>query len=304
MRRTFIRALIESANHNESVTLLTGDLGFRVVEEFENLHPRRFLNCGVAEQSMMSIAAGLAFAGRKVFAYSIVNFATFRALEQIRNDICYHELPVCVVAVGAGTMYGTLGYSHHGLEDLAVMRALPGVRIYCPADSLEVEASVAEILGNSGPSYLRLGREPERSVHSDAIDISSGVLEVRTGRDLTVLVTGSLVSTAVRAAEQLSREGLGIQVLSVPVIEPLAVERILALSESDRFVTVEDHVVAGGLGTALLEGLAGIGVQRRVVCLGYPRDRLKTNGSQDYLLKAAGLDFGGMVQRFRDTCAA
>ena len=158
MRDAFLRSLITLAETDDRVALLTGDLGFGVVEKFGTKFPDRFWNCGVAEQSMIGIAAGLAKSGMRPFVYSIANFPTFRCLEQIRNDICYHNLPVTIVSVGAGLGYGTLGYTHHGIEDIAALRSLPNISIYSPSDPIDVANVVTRISQNPAPTYLRLGK--------------------------------------------------------------------------------------------------------------------------------------------------
>ena len=152
--------------------------GFGVVADFGETYPRQFLNCGVAEQSMVGIAAGMASAGRRPFVYSIANFPTLRPLEQIRNDVCYHGLGVTIVSVGAGLAYGSLGYTHHAVEDISILRSLPGMRVYSPADAFECRAAVDEILATPGPAYLRLGKNKEPLMHDGA----AGPVERRADR--------------------------------------------------------------------------------------------------------------------------
>lgn len=289
MRDAFIARLTEHAHTDESIMLLTGDLGFNVVEGFRDAFPLQFLNCGVAEQAMMSIAAGLASTRKRVFAYSIVNFATFRCLEQIRNDIAYHGYDVCVVAVGGGAMYGTLGYSHHGIEDVAVMRPLPGMRVYSPADTLEVASCVDEILRIGGPSYLRLGRHPGATPHADLPDISTGLIEISHGADVSLLVTGPLLPTALEATATAEAQGRSVQVLSVPRISPIDDSALLKLIGERRIVTLEEHSTIGGLGSAVLESLARSRQPRDVTMLGYPTGGFTVSGSHTYLNASAGL---------------
>lgn len=295
MRRAFIDRLIHRSEQDESILLLTGDLGFSVVEPFEVTYPDRFVNCGVAEQSMASIAAGLAYSGHRVFTYSIANFATFRCLEQIRNDIAYHNLPVCIVAVGAGASYGTLGYSHHALEDVAVMRAVPGIRIYTPADSMETAVCVDEILSSAAPAYLRLGRDPESQIHAIEPDISSGFVELSTGTDVTLLVSGPLIAEALAAAKATAKLGIKIQVVSVPRLRPLETLGLRALAAGRPIATLEEHSVSGGLGSEVLEALAAVGDRRAVMRLGYPTGPLVVSGRHSYVKEAVGLSGPGVV---------
>src|SRR2546427_13117639 len=165
MRAAFFRTVLALAERDERVMLVVGDLGFGVVEPFASRFPARFLNVGVAEQNMTGIAAGLALSGKIVFTYSIANFATLRCLEQIRNDVCYHNANVKVVAVGGGLAYGALGSTHHATEDLAILRALPGLVVIAPGDPVEAELATHAVVEYQGPCYLRLGKAGEPIVH-------------------------------------------------------------------------------------------------------------------------------------------
>ena len=277
---------------------MTGDLGFNVIDIFRDRFPERFTNCGVAEQSMMTMAAAIASEGYTVFAYSISNFATFRCIEQIRNDIAYHGRSVCIVAVGAGTSYGTLGYSHYGLQDVAVMRAIPGMRIYAPGTPEELEYALDNILSHQGPSYLRLGRyldfePPVANVNS--------VYEVRAGSKITVLASGTLLNNSLLASALC--EGSSVQVLSAPLVSPLNIQEIVKLTNGRPIVTVEEHSVSGGLGSILLESLAELNAPRNVHVLGFPHSSEMLIGSHDYTLTNAGLNvenIASSLQRFID----
>ena len=170
MRTAFIRALEEVAAEDDHVMLVVGDLGFGVVEAFAERFPDRYVNAGVAEQNMTGIAAGMALSGRVVFTYSIANFPTLRCLEQVRNDVCYHNADVKIVAVGGGFVYGSLGMSHHATEDLAIMRALPNMTVIAPGDPVEAAAATRAVVNRPGPCYLRLGRAGEPIVHGSDIE--------------------------------------------------------------------------------------------------------------------------------------
>lgn len=258
MRTTFIKTLIEQARLRPDLFLVVGDLGYSVVEPFAEEFPDRFLNAGVAEQNMTGVAAGLASEGYHVFTYSIANFPTTRCLEQIRNDVCYHGLPVTVVAVGGGLAYGSLGYSHHAVQDYAIMRCLPGMRVVAPGDPLETESCVNWICNDRGPTYLRLGKAGEPIYHREAAPIEAGRpnridQKQRPGGNL-ILTTGAALGVAMAAAEELADMGLSWEVASLPVWSEGDKETILReISGFDRIISAEDHLVAGGFGSYLRE---------------------------------------------------
>ena len=190
MRTAFINELVIQAETDSSLFLVVGDLGYSVVEPFANQFPDRFLNAGVAEQNMTTVAAGLASEGYHVFTYSIANFSTLRCLEQIRNDICYHNLSVTVVAVGGGVAYGNLGYSHHAVQDIAALRSMPNMTVLSPADPGEAAGCVRYAIDKRRPSYLRLGKAGEKILHPTQL-ISNGPILVREGTaDLAIAATG------------------------------------------------------------------------------------------------------------------
>jgi len=190
MRTAFIETLCELAEQDERIWLLTGDLGYSVLEQFAERFPDRFVNVGVAEQNMTGVAAGLALCGKIVFTYSIANFPTLRCLEQIRNDVCHHNLNVKIVAVGGGLAYGAQGYTHHAIEDLAVMLALPNMTVIAPGDSVEVRLATRAIVDWPGPCYLRLGRAGERIVHQTEPEFQIGkAIVLQQGSDVTLIST-------------------------------------------------------------------------------------------------------------------
>src|SRR5437667_1620165 len=174
MRSAFFDTLVRLAEDDERITLVVGDLGFGVIEPFARRFPDRFLNAGVAEQNLTGIAAGMALSGKIVFTYSIANFPTLRCLEQIRNDVCYHEANVKIVAVGGGFAYGALGMTHHATEDLAIMRTLPGMVVVAPGDPVEAELATRAVVRDSRPCYLSLGRAGEPTVHPRGVSFQLG----------------------------------------------------------------------------------------------------------------------------------
>src|SRR5439155_3322307 len=202
MREAFFSTLEEIAAIDRRVCLVVGDLGFGVVERFARRFPDRFVNVGVAEQNMTAIATGLALNGKVVFTYSIGNFATLRCLEQIRNDICYHNANVKIVAVGGGVAYGNLGYTHHAIEDIAIMRTLPNITVVAPGDPVEADLATRAIVAREGPCYLRLGKAGEPIVHSAEPAFELGkALVMRPGKGVTLISTGGMLKTTCEAAE-------------------------------------------------------------------------------------------------------
>ena len=256
MRTAFIEQLIVEARSNSHIFLVVGDLGFSVVEPFAKEFPDRFLNAGVAEQNMTGVAAGLASEGYQVFTYSIANFPTLRCLEQIRNDVCCHRLPVTVVAVGGGLAYGNLGYSHHAVQDLAIMRTLPHINILAPADPGETRECVNWLADHPGPSYLRIGKAGERQLHNVS-GIDRGPLLVRPAPDARIALVscGGILDEALAAADRLASEGLQLTVFSIPWLKPLDTNRLEVLKDYDALIAVEEHVPEGGLASALRENL-------------------------------------------------
>jgi len=280
MRTAFIQELIIQARKNPNIFLVVGDLGFSVVEPFAKEFPDRFLNAGVAEQNMTGVSAGLASEGFHVFTYSIANFPTLRCLEQIRNDVCYHNLPVTVVSVGAGMAYGNLGYSHHAVQDLAIMRTLPNVTVLSPSDPGETRECVQWLSSNPRPSYLRIGKAGEPDLHT-VRGIFDGPLRVCKGRpDVAIVATGSVLKLAMDLASEQGLEKCP-SVFSMPLIKPLGKEVKNILQGFQRIITLEEHVQEGGLFAALCETLPRSA--HSIHSCSIPEEMKSVVGSQDYL---------------------
>jgi transketolase len=292
MRTAFIEALTERAAEDSRIMLLVADLGFGVVTEFAKRFPKQFLNVGVAEQNMAGVATGLALSGKIVFTYSIANFPIIRCLEQLRNDACYHEANVVSVSVGGGFSYGALGMTHHGTEDLAIMRSLPKMQVIAPGDPTEAKAATVEASKGIGPVYLRLGRAGEPVVHPGEIDWQLGrAIRVRDGDDLTIISTGAMLQTACQTAEQLGEQGKSVRVVSMHTIKPLDTGAILeSARETGQIFTLEEHSKLGGLGGAVAEVVAEAGLPNlRFRRFGLPSEFAKVVGSQEYLRNHYGL---------------
>jgi len=303
LRTAFIEELTRLAEADPAITLVVGDLGFGVVVNFAERFPDQFLNAGIAEQSMTGIAAGLALSGRTVFTYSIANFPTLRCLEQIRNDLCYHDADVKIVAVGGGFAYGSLGATHHATEDLAVLRALPNLTVVAPGDTVEARLATRAIAEHRGPCYLRIGRAGEPTVHQDEPNFALGrAIQLREGSDLTLISTGGMLQTAVHAADELAERGLSARVLSMHTIQPIDIEAIRrAATETGLIVTIEEHSIVGGLGAAVAEVMAEAPTGTPLRRLGAPGRFASRVGSQEYMIRQAGLSKEAVVSSIEAT---
>jgi transketolase len=292
VRTAFINELFALAKQDPRIVLIVGDLGFGVVTPFMEHLPAQFLNAGVAEQNMTGMAAGMALSGKIALTYSIANFPTLRCLEQVRNDVCYHNANVKVVSVGGGFTYGAMGATHHAIEDLAMMRALPGLLVVAPGDPIEARAATRAIIEYTGPCYVRLGKAGEPIVHSSPINFELGkAIHMREGRDATLISIGGILQNTVRAAERLAKKGIETRVLSMHTLKPLDVDAVLAAArETEAIFTIEEHSILGGLGTAVAEVLAETeGIKAPLKRIGVPPAFSPHIGSQEYMLQCHGL---------------
>ena len=256
MRDAFVSTLTELARGDETVVLVTGDLGFGIFDDFIAKCPNQFINVGVAEQNMIGVSTGMALEGYRMICYSIANFGTMRCLEQIRNDACYHGANVTVVSSGGGFTYGPLGMSHHATEDVAVMRALPGTQIVVPADAWESAEATKALVMSGGVSYLRIEKDTISTPRADGEVFRIGkARRVRDGRDLTLITMGGIIKEALEAARVLnSRHGIHCRVVSMHSVKPLDKEEIcLAAQETGGIIVIEEHSRIGGLGGAVSE---------------------------------------------------
>ncbi len=302
MRTAFIESLSQIAAEDERIWLLCGDLGYSVLERFAQAFPDRFVNVGVAEQNMMGVAAGLAMSGQVVFTYSIANFPVMRCLEQIRNDVCYHDLNVKIVAVGGGLAYGAAGYTHHAVEDLAVMRAMPGMTVVAPGDPVETRLATRAIANRQGPCYLRLGKAGEALVHPVQPEFRIGeAILLRDGSDVTLISTGGMLKRSLDAAEALATKGISARVLSMHTVKPLDVKAVCAAARTTRLVcALEEHGETGGLADAIARCLAEHDQRCPFLSFNIADGERGAVGSQHYLLERAGLTAARIGERIEE----
>ena len=290
MRDSFIRSVLELAKKDRNIEMVTGDLGFGVLRPFWEAVPDQFIDAGIAEQNMTAMAAGMALEGKTVFTYSIGNFPTLRCLEQIRNDCAYHGANVKIVCVGGGFVYGSLGMSHHATEDLAVMRSLPDVTVFAPADKVEAAAVAKAAAQLDGACYIRLGRGGETVIREN-IDFQVGkAIPVQQGEGVAIFSTGDIAGEVVKAARILEEKGIKPTVYTFPTVKPLDAETVRACAEShDLIVTCEEHNILGGFGTAVAEVLAEMPAAARLVRCGIGDEYCAIVGDQNRLRREYGL---------------
>ena len=298
MRTNFINQLIEEARRNEKIFLLVGDLGYHVIEPFAEQFPDRFLNVGIAEQNMAGIAAGLAMTGYNVYFYSIGNFPTIRCLEQIRNDIAYHQANVKVVSVGAGYAYGSLGATHQATEENGALRVLPNMVVATPGDPLEARAITKISASYDGPMYIRLGKAGEKTVHSeDSIDLKIGDIcsvITREGNQTAVFACGNILDAALH---QINEENLNYDLYSVPFVKPINKEQLINIVKTHPagLITIEEHQKSCGMGSAIVEILndlyyeGNIEVYPKVKRSAIPDEFADVVGTQVFLREHEGL---------------
>ena len=306
MRDVFIQRLTELAESNPRVMLITGDLGFNVLNAFAERFPRQYLNAGVAEQNMTGLATGLAMEGRVVFTYSIANFPTLRCLEQIRNDACYHAANVKVVAIGGGFSYGALGVSHHATEDLSILRSLPELTVVAPGDDWEAAEATSALVTAPGTCYLRLDRSsaPATNRPDEQFQLGRGRV-IRQGEDMTLMAVGGILGIALEAAERLVGEGIECRVVSMHTVKPLDREAILAACrETGGIVTIEEHTIDGGLGGAVAEVCLDAGVFPQTFRrIGLRAGFSSIVGDQEFLRSQYGMDARAIIAAVRTLLA-
>ena len=306
MRNHLIDQLVKIAENDKNLYLMTGDLGFGVLDEFALKYPDRFINAGISEQNMMAVAAGMALSGNTVYVYSIGNFPGMRCLEQIRNDVCYHNANVKIIVVGGGFAYGQLGMSHHATEDIAVMRALPNMRVYSPADPSEAVEIIKQVQSIDGPCYIRLGKGKEPELHNNIINYDvERILEMSKGEAVAIISTGSIIGEAKKAVETLHEEGIKVGLYNCMTIKPIDSEAIRKIGlEYDIVITVEEHNLIGGLGGAVAEELAEMkGHRAKLIRIGLNDIYPSIVGSQKFLREIYQMSEKYILKRIREVIA-
>jgi len=291
MRFEVVNEIYKAALRDKRVYFLTGDLGHTKTEEFRKNLRGRYYNTGMAEQNMATKAAGLALSGKKVFIYSISPFVTLRCFEQIKVDICLHEADVTIVGVGSGLAYGAAGATHYSLEEVAALRALPHMKIVCPATPYEACALTKEIIRIGGPAYLRIGRGKEPNLPNEYPLVVGKAVVVRPGKEVTLIASGTILLEALRAAELCAKQEVDIEVAHMHTVKPLDQAFILERAANRKALyTLEEHMENGGLGGAVAEVVAGMyGARAPLHRFAVPDRWPRKVGSQEYLRHSFGL---------------
>ena len=285
MRAAFVSFLCERARQDKNLILIAADLGFGVLEPFSKEFPDQFINCGIAEQNMISVASGMAMMGKRVVCYSISNFPTMRCLEQIRNDLAYMNLPVIIASVGAGMEYGASGMSHHATEDIAIMRSLPNVSVFTPCNKSETVCALKQAFENSGPSYIRMNKNGATVECSNPDVFINKYLD---GDKIAVIACGEIISEALKAVKSL---GKPVSVYNLLRIKPLNVKKISKIATEYRIIiTLEEHNLDGGMGSAIIETLVDSNLNTKVMRIGINNVYTCEIGKREQLRKHYGID--------------
>jgi transketolase len=305
MRTALVETLVEMADADDRIFLLTADLGFSVVERFAQRHPRRFVNVGVAEQNMIGIATGLAQLGFMPFCYSIATFASMRGYEQVRNGPVLHRLPVRVIGIGGGFAYGHAGPTHFALEDLVIMRAQPGMTVLAPADPAQTRAAARTLTDLKGPAYLRVGKggNPEVPGLGGRFALDRPEI-VRAGRDLLFITTGEIVFDALEAANILEHDGVSAAVAVLAHLGQRPADALTELLGSyEVVVSVEEGYATGGLGALVAEAISTAGLRTRLLVRGVNEDFDGYSGSQSFMKARHALDAAALATASRSMLA-
>lgn len=252
MRNTFIDTIIDTCKTREDVFIISGDAGLGVFDEFKEKRAERFLNLGVAEQNMISFSAGLAMTGFKVYVYNIIPFVLYRCYEQVRNDICYQELPVTLVGIGSGITYSPQGMTHYSVEDLGIAQTLPNLKVFSPIDPIEAKLAARYSLSSESPVYVRLAKRGEPNIHkTENFDITEPQL-VEDGEDIALIFHGSIGLEVLKTREILKKDGIRPKFISIPMVMPINTEKLFSMLQNLKCViTVEEHFINSGIGSML-----------------------------------------------------
>lgn len=289
IRDAFFDELYEIARRDRNVIFMTADMGAQSLERFKRDLPDQYINVGIAEQNLVSVAAGLALSGKRVFIYAIIPFATLRCIEQIKVDLCVMKLPVTIIGSGPGFTYSSDGPTHHGLEDVSVMRSLPGMAIYSPSDHITAKFAAVVSYKAIGPAYVRLDKGVWPALHDADEDLSRGLGFIRKGMKLLIIATGCMTHTALQVAETLRISGINTGVIDLFRLKPIPEELVHMAKKYERIATIEEHTLSGGMGSAVIELFSDSGRMIPVKRFGISDDYLERYGDRAWMQSHYGL---------------
>lgn len=298
MRTAYLTTLHKLAEIDDRIVSLVADNGLIVYDDFRRDFPDRYYNFGISEGNMVSAAAGMASCGLIPYCYTISAFLAYRSFEFIRDDVCFQNQNVKIVGIGSGTAYSTLGPSHHATEDIGVLRCLPNLTLFSPSSPLDACNVIKAAREIEGPVYVRLGTNGEKEIHKKDIDFTVGKnIEVKSGKDIAIFVTGSIISKVIDAAKTLEAEGISAKVIDVHTLKPFDKESVIeAMDTMTSIYTVEDHSIIGGLGSIVSETIAESGNGIHFKRIGYEGIFAKSYGKPDEVLAYNGLDEKGIAE--------
>lgn len=299
MRNAFVNELKKQMENDENVFLLTGDLGFSVFEDIKNNFGSQYINMGIAEQNMIGVASGLAMTGKKVYVYSIIPFLLYRAFEQIRNDVCYQNLPIKLVGVGAGYTYSDAGFTHHAIEDYGILSSLPNLTILSPADPLEVSVQMKQIFDLTGPSYIRLTKNGEPILHNKHDSLVIGkALSLKYGDEILIISTGISLSLSNKISNQLEQEGFSTEILNYHTLKPFDKEKLIESSRGKRLiVTIEEHLIYTGLYSFVAQTVQESGSNIKILPFGILNPLTHLSGNREFMLSQNGINSNSIYNR-------
>ena len=299
MKQAFIEALTKLMEKDEKVIIVTADMGFSVFEDIQKRFPKRFFNTGITEQASISFVAGLSMSGFKVYFYAQAPFISMRCLEQVRLDIAYHHLNVKLIGSNSGFSLNQYGVSHYGLEDVAIIKTLPGVMIFVPADSVEMTASMEESYKIKGPVYIRMTKTGNQTIHNKRVNVTIPIL-INNGKNGLLLVSGGLIKRAKEIVNALKKQNIDLSLYSCPLVKPVNRELLLILKKYKYAFTLEEHSVIGGFGSTIANLIIDNDIKIRLTKLAFPDKYLHVSGSMEYLLDQSGLKVEDIVKTIKN----
>lgn len=297
MRIVFANTLVELAAKDERICFITPDMGYSIIDDFQNTFSERYFNLGIAEQNVIAVAAGMALAGFKPYVYSVIPFIVHRCLEQIRVNVAYAGTDVKIIGIGSGFEYGSAGATHYGMEDISIMRSLPDMDVYAPGDMREMAEITKLTAKNDRPSYIRIGRHNHADMNKDKTITLGKASFIEKGKEIAFIATGNMVHVAKDYADQLKQRGIYPTVVSMHTLKPFDAQCICSLAEThERFFTFEEHTIIGGLGSAVAEVLAESGKGVRLKRVGINDEFSRLVGNTPYIRHQYKLDLDGVAE--------